>query len=555
MSVPAAGITARPMGDRAVLLDLTAATAAGGPTVPAAVAAALRTDIGPLADDRIVDVVPAASTVLVRFASGPGTRPPDPSAGERLVIRAAAALAADTPSASTVVADDVLVPVRYDGPDLAEVAELTGLSVDEVVAAHTGTVWTAAFVGFAPGFAYLTGGDPRLRVPRRAQSRASIPAGSVALAGEWSAVYPRASPGGWQLIGTTDLPLWDESAEPPARIRPGQRVRFVPATERVAVSPAALSEVSDTATTLDGGNRPGLVVARPGPLALVQDAGRVGRAADGVGPSGPADRRAHARANELVGNVPGAAAVECTLGGLTVRAEGADLVVALTGAVTPATLDGADVPFAEPFTVPDGATLRLRSPWTGLRTYLAVRGTLDVTAVLGSRSTDTLAGLGPAPLTAGARLPVGASTDQPDAGHSVSIAPPVPGDGTAALQVRLGPRDEWFTDPSALLHGEWVVSPQSNRVALRLDRPGGPSLDEAPPLERSRADELPSEGLVRGAIQVPPSGQPVLFLADHPLTGGYPVIAVVLDADVDRAGQLRPGQRLRFGREGSASEG
>lgn len=550
MSGSTSGITIRPMGDRAVLLDLAAATAAGGPTVPATVARGLRSEPGVPTGAGIVDVVPAASTVLVRFASGPGTRPPAPDMSDVLLARALGAVSAGQPhpaSAPTVEVstDDLIVPVRYDGPDLAEVAELTGLTVDEVVAAHSGTVWTAAFVGFAPGFAYLTGGDPRLQVPRRTQSRPSIPAGSVALAGEWSAVYPRESPGGWQLVGTTDLTLWDATAEPPARIRPGQRVRFVSSTHPIAVASVASSDKASATTAVDSGDGPVLVVVRPGPMALVQDAGRHGRAADGVGPSGPADRQAHARANGLVGNDPGAAAVECTLGGLTVRADGADLTVAVTGAVTPATVDGAAAPVEEPFTLPDGATLRLRAPRTGLRSYLAVRGTLDVATVLNSRSTDTLAGLGPTPLTAGSRLAVGDPGER--SGVAGTAAAPMPPDvGTAVLPVCFGPRDDWFTEPTALLHGEWVVSPQSNRVALRLDRPADAAPDEVPPLTRSRTGELPSEGLVRGAIQVPPSGQPVLFLADHPLTGGYPVIAVVLDADVDRAGQLRPGQRLRF---------
>lgn len=114
----------------------------------------------------------------------------------------------------------------YDGPDLAAVAELTGLTEEEVVAAHTGSSWQVAFGGFAPGFAYLAGGDPRLQVPRRDQPRTTVPAGSVGLAGEFSGVYPRASPGGWQLIGRTDLVLWDLDRDPPALLAAGLRVRF-----------------------------------------------------------------------------------------------------------------------------------------------------------------------------------------------------------------------------------------------------------------------------------------------------------------------------------------
>ncbi|WP_134772016.1 5-oxoprolinase subunit B family protein [Ornithinimicrobium flavum] len=122
--------------------------------------------------------------------------------------------------------DVIVVPVRYDGPDLEEVARLTGLGEDEVVLAHTGVVWTVAFIGFAPGFAYLAGGDPRLHVPRRPSPRTSVPAGAVGLAGEWSGIYPRPSPGGWQLLGRTELVLWDVERDPPALLTPGARVRF-----------------------------------------------------------------------------------------------------------------------------------------------------------------------------------------------------------------------------------------------------------------------------------------------------------------------------------------
>lgn len=198
----------RPAGDRAILLET------GDPAHTVAVAEALRAAGLP----EVEDLVPAAATVLVRVARSTDLR----AFGRRVLD-----LAAGADAVAVAEPDDELrIPVRYDGPDLADVAAATGLSPAQVIAAHTGTPWRAAFVGFAPGFAYLVGGDPRLRVPRRHQSRTSVPAGSVALAGEYSAVYPRESPGGWQLIGTTDATLWDEHAEPAATIRPGRWVRF-----------------------------------------------------------------------------------------------------------------------------------------------------------------------------------------------------------------------------------------------------------------------------------------------------------------------------------------
>jgi KipI family sensor histidine kinase inhibitor len=167
----------------------------------------------------VLDLVPGARTVLVAFAD------PAAATGHSASLTALLAGLATRPPVAEP-GRTVVVPVVYDGPDLAEVAALTGLGADEVVAAHTGTPWRVAFGGFAPGFAYLAGGDPRLRVPRRAQPRPAVPAGAVGLAGEFSGVYPRASPGGWQLLGRTTLVLWDQAADPPALLRPGWWVRF-----------------------------------------------------------------------------------------------------------------------------------------------------------------------------------------------------------------------------------------------------------------------------------------------------------------------------------------
>lgn len=270
-----------------------------------------------------------------------------------------------------------------------------------------------------------------------------------------------------------------------------------------------------------------LTVLATGPLTTVQDGGRPGQGALGVGRSGACDRAAARLANRLVGNHPDAAVLEVTLGGLAVRA-GADVVVATTGArCSPA--------HNTPVVLRAGRELRLALPPAGLRTYVAVRGGIAVEPVLGSRSTDLLAGLGPPALSAGDVLPVGAPT-APMPGVDLAPVPDPPG-GEVSVRVLPGPRADWFASPAALAGGAWTVTGESNRIGLRL---------AGVPLERARGGELASEGMVRGALQVPPSGQPVLFLADAPVTGGYPVIGYVADADVDRCGQLRPGQTLRF---------
>ncbi|MGQ0573153.1 MAG: biotin-dependent carboxyltransferase family protein [Pseudonocardia sp.] len=279
------------------------------------------------------------------------------------------------------------------------------------------------------------------------------------------------------------------------------------------------------------------VVASAG-RALVQDLGRPGHAASGVGRSGAADRAALRLVNRLLANPPDAAAVEVTLGGLTLRA-GADLAapltVALAGAPAPADVDGMPVGHHALVTLRAGQSLRLGPPTAGLRSYVGVRGGIVVAAVLGSRSTDTLALLGPDPLAAGEVLPVG---PEPPGVPLLDVAPvATPAAGTVTLRAVTGPRAGHLAETAALAATTWTVSEHSDRVGMRLR--GGR-------LGHAGGGELPSEGMVRGGVQVPPGGEPVLFLADHPVTGGYPVVAVVLDADVDRAAQLRPGQQVRF---------
>ncbi len=284
-----------------------------------------------------------------------------------------------------------------------------------------------------------------------------------------------------------------------------------------------------------------LDVLATGALSTVQDLGRPGYAHLGVPRSGAADRGALALANRLVGNTENAAGVEVTLGGLSVLAHG-DLLMVVTGAQCEVVLDGRPTGTAAAFVVRDGQTVALATPPRQLRTYLAVRGGVGGEPILGSRSTDTLSDLGPAPLTVGDRMVIG--TDR-DAWPSTTEAPGAvrtTDDGVVTLYADPGPRADALLDPDVLFAGEWVTNPASNRVGVRLDR-------AAPrPRMRSGQSTLPSEGVALGSVQIPPSGQPVIFLADHPVTGGYPVAAVLTAESVDRAAQLVPGGRVRFRR-------
>ncbi len=281
-----------------------------------------------------------------------------------------------------------------------------------------------------------------------------------------------------------------------------------------------------------------LTVVATGPLVLVQDRGRPGYADIGVSPSGAADRGAFELGARLVGNTDADAGFEVLLGRLAVRAE-TELTVAVTGAPCPVEVDGRPVGFAAPVHCGAGQVLQLGMPPQGLRSYLTVAGGLDTVRVLGSASTDTLSGLGPAPVQVGDRFVVRPSR-QTGAG-AVDLAPVAAlASGLVELEIIAGPRADWLGSSSSLTERPWVVGAASDRVGIRLD---GPPLHWA---DHVRGTELASEGIIRGAIQLPPSGRPIVFLADHPTTGGYPVVAAVASACLDRLAQLRPGQSVRF---------
>ncbi|MFD0384777.1 biotin-dependent carboxyltransferase family protein [Streptomyces stramineus] len=279
-----------------------------------------------------------------------------------------------------------------------------------------------------------------------------------------------------------------------------------------------------------------LTVVRAGALTTVQDLGLPGHAHLGVGRSGALDEPAHRLANRLVGNPAECATLETTVNGCAVRAATA-VTAAVTGAPCPVRVDGRPVAWGAPVRVPAGAVLEIGAATRGLRGYAAFAGGVAAEPVLGSRSRDLLSGLGPEPLTDGDTLPLG-TPHGPSAGAD---AVPWAGEpvGGLVLPVVLGPRDDWFTPGAlrALAGTGFRVSAASNRIGLRT---------EGPPLARAREGELPSEGMVLGAVQVPPDGCPVVFLADHPTTGGYPVVGVVPEPSLAAAAQAVPGTPVRF---------
>jgi KipI family sensor histidine kinase inhibitor len=429
------------------------------------------------------------------------------------------------------------IPAEYGGaggPDLAALARERGLSETDLARLHAAGVYAVFMLGFTPGFAYLGLLPEALECPRRATPRVRVPAGSVALAGRQTGIYPVASPGGWQLIGRTSARLFDPFREEPALLAPGDRVRFVPVPEAPPpLLPPAPSQSGP----------PAAEVLEAGFLTTVQDGGRPGHRRVGVSGSGPMDARAHTAANQAVGNPPGAAALECTVVGpsllfLTPQR------FAVTGADLGAVLERADlgtwpVPPGASVLARPGNVLRFSGRRSGCRAYLALKGGIDVPVALGSLSTDLQSGFGGfagRALRAGDRLAVAAAAER-----SAAVAPrPGPHPVRVTVRVVLGPQEDHF-DPETLarfLADPWRVGPTSDRVGCRL---------EGEPLRHRGPAEILSDGMVPGSIQVPPDGKPIVMTADGPTTGGYPKIANVVTADLPLLAQLVPGEgEVRF---------
>ena len=425
------------------------------------------------------------------------------------------------------------IPTRYggeDGPDLAAVARDHGLAEAQAIALHSSVAYTAFMVGFTPGFAYLGLLPEALEVPRKATPRVRVPAGSVAIAGRQTAVYPVASAGGWHLLGRTSLLLFDPALVPPALIRPGDRVRFVPVPELPEPAPPARPAPRTGTAAIE--------VVEGGLLTTVQDGGRASHRRFGVTGAGPMDTRSHRLANRLVGNAEDAAGLECTVSGPVLRFE-RPVHFAIAGADLGATLQRADlgdwpVPLGTRVLARPGNVLAFAGRRAGCRAYVAFAGGVDVPVVLGSRSTDFAAGFGGLDgraLRAGDRLALGESPPRPFVeSPATSIAAETP-----TVRVVLGPQHDLLTDASIadFLAAPYAVLSTSDRVGCRLS---GPRLQHRGPAE------IVTDGMVAGSIQVPPDGQPIVMMADGPTTGGYPKLATVITADLPLLAQVTPAE-------------
>jgi KipI family sensor histidine kinase inhibitor len=483
----------------------------------------------------VTDLVPAYASLLIRF--NPLSLPVE-ALGEVILPLLTKGSPKDPPNAA-----HHLIPVRYggeDGPDLRAVAGMHGLSEAEAIRLHSQQIYSVYFLGFLPGFAYMGRVTRQIATPRLATPRVQVPAGSVGIANAQTAIYPFSSPGGWRLIGRTDVAVWDPHAPSPALFAPGDTVEFTP-------SDSVSGPRATTGPTLAVKN-PVFRVHEPGALTTIQDLGRPGLAHLGLSMGGACDRQAALQANAVVGNPPGAALMEMTWTGPTLDAL-QPITIALEGADFGCRIDGNLVPPGISWFVRGGSIIKFVRPHSsggGARAYLAVSGGLEAARVLGSRSTCLPASFGGyegRPLRAGDLLGVQLPPHGPAylAGRSWVSRPDLALNGEAMLRFvpyggvgRAGARAT-----RKLASIEWQVTPQSDRIGLRLAAVEGGHI-------QTGGKEYASFGVVRGAIQLPPGGQPVVLNVDHQTTGGYPLIGVVAQADWPMLSQLRPGDVVRF---------
>jgi len=476
--------------------------------------------------------LPTYRSLLVRYDPR-ATRFPGAIAALRTLAKAGAA--------GELAGRLVVVPARYggeDGPDLAEVARAHQLTEGEAVIAHASVEYTAFMVGFIAGFAYLGPLPAPLEMPRRPTPRVRVPAGSVAVAGRQTGIYPVALPGGWNLIGRTSIRLFDPLGDPPCLIQAGDRVRFVRVDELPPPEPPRPSPPRTSP--------PAVEVLQAGLLTTVQDEGRPGWWRAGVSGSGAMDGPALRAANQLVGNPPGAAGLECTVAGPHLRF----LVTthfAVTGGDLSPVLQRDDlgvwpVPPGAPVLARAGNVLSFDGRRSGCRAYVGLTGGIDVPLMLGSRSTDLAAGFGGIDgraLRAGDLLAIG-RRDLGGSGGAEELPPLEDRANDVTVRVVLGPQDDHFPAHAltAFLGEAYALAPESDRVGCRL---------RGPRLEHRGAAEIVTDGMVPGCVQVPPDGQPIVMMAGGPTTGGYPKIATVVSADLPALAQLLPGEgRVRF---------
>ncbi len=458
---------------------------------------------------------------------------------QRLVEEVLAGLPSEAPA---LTGQEREIPVCYGGefgPDLSKLAQHAGLAASQAIQAHSRAQYRVLAIGFAPGFPYLGGLPENLHYPRRATPRLRVAAGSVAIGGRHTGIYPLETPGGWQIIGRTPRPLFEARAPKPAWLQRGDRVRF---------RPVSRSEYDELAGSMDEARRralpqteepsgpPVIEVLRPGVQTTVQDLGRPGWQSQGVPVSGAVDTLALVMANLIVDNPPDAAVLEWARRGPVLRFL-EERVVAVAG------VEPESVPPRRPRLVRAGEVLDLTHAPRGMRGYLAISGGITVPMVLGSRSTclaGQFGGFRGRALRAEDTLPVGEPTlTHVGTGWFAGLEWVRADPEVTIVRIVPGPQADRFASWTwrVLTESTFHVRAESDRMGLRLD---GASLTI------EEAGEMISAPVAAGGIQVPPDGRPIVLLADRQTLGGYPQIAYVISADLPKLAQIRPQGRVRF---------
>lgn len=476
------------------------------------------------------------------------------------------------------------VPVCYEesfAPDLKNVMSHSGLTREQVIELHSKNSYLVYMLGFLPGFVYLGGLDEQLATPRLAEPRMKIPAGSVAIGGEQTGIYPVDSPGGWQIIGKTPLKLYDPQREPPVLFKAGDKIKFVPIDvdeyteiekkERAKIHTAASERKEAIAPNIWNPKTSedeillgtyvatsGIKILNGGLLTTVQDGGRFGYQRDGFCVSGAMDSLSYKLANIIAGNEPDAAVLETTFSGPEIRfALAADFVI--TGANQNPMLDGIPVPLYTRIHAREGSVLSLGMAVSGMRSYLAFTGGIVVPQILGSRSTSLkyqLGGYCGRKLLAGDELAIGevrhayqnipVLCEESQKLFLQEIQPLCPVKkilalGGAALLIRVvpGPQFSMFAAEGIVIFSksEYIVSPESDRMGYRFT---------GQKVESVNGTDIISDGIVFGSVQIPSSGMPMVMMADHQTAGGYAKIATVIDADLSLLAQCAPGTKVKF---------